>query len=49
MKLYGFVVLGRVLVNIFLNSFKHRPILLVFYYIHSYSWLLPELLGALLF
>ena len=40
-------MLGGVLVNISLNRFKQCLILLVFHYIHSYSRLLLERLGAL--
>ena len=46
-KLCGFVLLGGVLVNIFLNSFKQYLILSVFYCIHIHSRLLSERLGAL--
>ena len=46
-KLHEFVLLGGVLVNIFLNSFKQYLILSVFYWIHSHSRLLSERLGAL--
>ena len=41
-KLCGFVLLGGVLVNIFLNSFKQYLILSVFYCIHIHSRLLSR-------
>ena len=46
-RLCGFVLLGGVLVNIFLNSFKQYLILSVFYCIHIHSRLLSERLGPL--
>ena len=46
-KLCGFFLLGGVLVNIFLNSFKQYLILSVFYCIYIHSRLLSEHLGPL--